>query len=128
MKSSGVFASTCPTVVYGDYIYYGASSKDFVIADKDTLETKHTVTMQGYSQHSSLLSTAYAVADGYLYFYTPYNAKPGGISLIKVDADAADFTAEGACQLIELYDARGRRISLLTKSSTTTRSTKQRRH
>lgn len=107
VKASGVFASTCTPVVYGDYIYYGASSKYFVIADKDTLETKHTVTMQGYSQHSSLLSTAYAVTDGYLYFYTTYNAKPGGISLIKVDADAADFTAEGACQLIELYDARG---------------------
>ena len=102
-----VLASTFTPVVYGDHVYYGASAKHFVIADKDTLETVHTLTLQGYSQHSGLLSTAYAEDDGYLYFYTTYNAKPGGISLIQVDADATDFTAEGACQLIELYNAKG---------------------
>lgn len=107
VKAAGVFASTCTPVVYGSNVYYGASSKYFVIADKDTLETKHTVTLKGYSQHSSLLSTAYVGDDGYLYFYTTYNAKPGGISLIKVDADATDLTADDACQQIELYDAKG---------------------
>lgn len=108
-KSFGAQSTSTP-VVYGDYVYFATgsgistsgSSGNFVIAAKDTLEVVGYIGLPGYPQCSMLLSTAYAESDGYLYFYSTYNAKPGGISLIKVKAADVSDT-----QLVELYDADG---------------------
>jgi len=99
--------ATCTPLVYGDYVYFTSSKEGFNIVKKDTMEGVHSVKLPGYSQHSLLLSTAYVEKDGYLYFYTTCNVKPGGIYLIKVDADVADFTAEGACTVEEIFAAKG---------------------
>ena len=53
---------------------------------------------------SFLLSTAYAESEGYLYFYCTYNAKPGGLTLVKVPTSAP--TSE-TLVLEELYNAKG---------------------
>ena len=102
--------STSTPVIYGDYIYFGAGSGisdsgskgNFVIADKATLEVKGYVELKGYPQCEMLLSTAYLESTGYLYFYSTYNMTPGGVSLIKVNADDISDT-----ELVELYDAEG---------------------
>ena len=102
--------STSTPVVYGDYIYLGVGggllspggSPGFTIADRETLETLKSVPARASLQCTLLLSTAYLEEEGRLYFYTTYNAEPGGISLITVEPDDPS-TAE----LTELYDASG---------------------
>ena len=104
--------STSTPVVYDGKVYYATgsgisssgSSGNFVVADADSLELLYGVGLLGYPQCSMLLSTAYE-DEGYLYFYSTYNSKPGGISLIKVKKDGSG-TAEDA-ELIEVYDAKG---------------------
>lgn len=104
--------STATPIVYGDKVYYGTgsgistsgSSGNFVVSDADSLELLYAVGLKGYPQSSLLLSTAYYDTEGLLYFYSTYNATPGGISLIKVDP--TKNTADGA-ELIEVYDAAG---------------------
>jgi hypothetical protein len=101
--------STSTPVVYGGKVYFATgsgisssgSSGNFVCADASDLHMLFSIGLKGYPQCSLLLSTAYEQT-GYLYFYSTYNAKPGGISMLKVtvDADSADDA-----ELIELYDA-----------------------
>ena len=108
--SSGRQATSTP-VIYGGRAYYGVgsgisssgSTGEFVVARADTLETLYTVPLRGYPQCSQLLSTAH-LSEGYLYFYTTYNSKPGGITLIRIDPSAD--SAAGA-QTYELYNAEG---------------------
>lgn len=106
-------ATTATPVVYGGKVYLTAANKgfgasavkqNFQVADADTLEVLYTLPMAAYPQSSLLLSTAYLESQGKLYFYSTYNAQPGGITLIKVDPDAT--TAEGG-EVVELYDAAG---------------------
>lgn len=103
-------ASTSTPIVYGDKVYFGLSrslngnATGFAVADADTLEQLYVVKMKGYPQCSFLLSTAYYETEGKLYFYSTYNAEPGGLSLIKVDP--AKNTADGA-ELVEIYRANG---------------------
>ncbi len=99
--------SSSGPVVYKGRVYFGTgalttggSSGSFVVADAETLEMINSVALRGYPQCSALLSTAYE-SDGYLCFYCTYNSNPGGISLIKVDAESA------AMELSELYNAEG---------------------
>ena len=104
--------STSTPVVYKGKVYYGAgsgisstgSSGNIVVADADTLEILYAVGLKGYPQCSVLLSTAYEESTGYIYIYSTYNNKPGGISMIKTKAD--NDKAEGA-ELIEIFDAKG---------------------
>lgn len=105
--------STSTPIVYGDKVYFCAGSGvssgtggagNFVAADAETLEQLYAVALLAYPQGSALMSTAYYETEGRLYFYTTYNGKPGGLSLIKVDP--SQDTAEGA-ELIEIYDAAG---------------------
>lgn len=95
--------STSTPVVYKNRVYFGVgsgisssgSSGYFVAADADTLELLFTAELKGYPQCSMLMTNAYESETGYLYFYSTYNAKPGGISVIKVKADcktSADAT------------------------------------
>ena len=98
-------ASTNTPVVYGDNVYYGAGKYGgyyFIAADKNTLETVDKIKILGNPQGSFLLSTAYA-NEGYLYFYLTYNAKPGGITLIKAPVAGLE---SGSLVLEELFDAK----------------------
>ncbi len=100
-------ASTNTPIVYGDYVYYGAGKYGgyyFIVANKTTLETVAKVKILGNPQGSFLLSTAYAAEESLLYFYGTYNAKPGGVTLIKVPT--TNPTSD-TLVLEELYDARG---------------------
>lgn len=105
--------STSTPVVYGDYVYFclgsgvvagsnGAGA--FAIADADTLEVLYSVELTAYPQASALLSTAYYEKEHKLYFYTTYNGKPGGLSLIKVDPSNISDTG---VELVQIYDAAG---------------------
>lgn len=102
--------STSTPVVYGSYLYFGAGSGinetgskgNFVAADKNSLKIVKAAGLAGYPQCEMLLSTAYAADMGYLYFYSTYNAMPGGIVLIKVKADDPK-----TAQLEDIYDAGG---------------------
>lgn len=100
--------SVSTPVIYGDYVYFGAgagvssNAGKFMIADKNTLEVKNSVELKGYPQCSMLLSADELDITGYLKFYSTYNARPGGISLIKVNAQDVSDT-----KLIEFYDAAG---------------------
>ncbi len=60
--------------------------------------------MPAYPQCSVLLSNAYEEATGEIYLYSTYNAKPGGIKLIKL---AADAESADDCTICDLYDAAG---------------------
>ncbi|GEM_PF-930055 len=102
--------STSTPVVYGDYVYFATgsgisetgSSGNMVIAKKSDLTMVKAIGLKGYPQSSLLLSTAYEASEGYLYFYSTYNAQPGGVTLIKVKAsDPTDVVKE------EIYDAAG---------------------
>lgn len=105
--------STSTPLIYGDRIYYAVgtgisasgSAGSFVVADADTLETLYKVDLKGYPQNSMLLSTAYVDSEGYLYFYSTYNANPGGISLVRVRADGTGSAVDA--EVIEIYDAKG---------------------
>lgn len=103
--------STCTPVVYNGYVYVGTgggklggattrSGGHFIIADADTLTVKTIVPLAGECKSAPLLSTAYA-SEGFLYFYCTYNAKPGGVALIKVK------TADQSAQMVDLYKAAG---------------------
>lgn len=100
--------STSTPVVYNGRVYFGTgsgittsgSSGNFVAADAATLKMINYIGLRGYPQCSALLSTAHE-SEGYLYFYCTYNSKPGGISMIRVDAQSAMM------ELTELYDAAG---------------------
>lgn len=100
--------STSTPVVYKGRVYFGTgsgittsgSSGNFVVADAVTLKMINYIGLRGYPQCSALLSTAYE-SEGYLYFYCTYNSTPGGISMIRVDAQSAMM------ELTELYNAEG---------------------
>ncbi|MGI6177462.1 MAG: PQQ-binding-like beta-propeller repeat protein [Eubacterium sp.] len=101
-------SSTSTPVVYKGRVYYGAgvlfSSGKIIVADADTLEEIYSMPLQNYPQCSLLLSTAYEEETGYIYLYSTYNARPGGISVMKTKADAA--SADEAT-VTELYNAEG---------------------
>lgn len=95
--------STSTPVVYKGRVYLGTgagigAAGQFVCADAETLEPIYTVDLLGYPQCSMLLSTAYE-EKGELYFYSTYNALPGGITMIKADAVGS------SAQAVEIYDA-----------------------
>ncbi|MCM1273548.1 MAG: leucine-rich repeat protein [Clostridium sp.] len=104
--------STSTPIVYKNRVYFAVGSGitttgsmgNVVVADADTLEMLYAVGLQGYPQCSLLLSTAYEEKNGYIYLYSTYNNNPGGISMIKVKADAA---GADEAELVELYDAEG---------------------
>lgn len=104
--------TTSTPIVYKGKVYFATgsgisstgSSGNFVVADADTLQMLYAVALKGYPQCSMLLSTAYEAKTGYIYFYSTYNAMPGGISMIKLKPDA---TSQSDAELIELYDAAG---------------------
>lgn len=94
--------STSTPIVYKDYVYVcggsgvveGSGGKgNFFICKASDLSVVKAVATPGYPQCSPLLSTAYE-SSGYLYFYCTYNAKPGGISLIKVKTSDQTATHE----------------------------------
>lgn len=89
---------TSTPVVYKGYVYLGADDSTFKVAKADTLEVVQSVSLKGPSKSSWLLSTAYEESEGSLYFYGTYNEKPGGVSMVKVDAK--DPTK---CELTELF-------------------------
>lgn len=108
-------ASQCTStpVVYGDHVYFSCGSGvvqgsggagNFVVADADTLEQHYAIALKAYPQGSVLVSEAYLEETGKLYCYSTYNGKPGGLSLIKVDATVD--TVDGA-EFVEIYDAKG---------------------
>lgn len=95
--------STSTPVVYKGKVYVGmgagiGAAGQFVCSDAESLDTVFTVDLLGYPQCSMLLSTAYE-DEGYLFFYSTYNALPGGVTMIKVDTDGTSGAAE------EIYDA-----------------------
>lgn len=102
---------TSTPVVFDGRVYFGigsgistsGSTGSFVAADADTFETIFKIELKGYPQSSALLSTAYE-NEGWLYFYSTYNNKPGGISLIKVKTNAK---SAADTEVIEIYDAAG---------------------
>ncbi|MCD8049528.1 MAG: PQQ-binding-like beta-propeller repeat protein [Clostridia bacterium] len=97
-------ASTSTPTIYKGRIYIGASDKTIKVIDSETLEILLSIEMPAYPQCSVLLSNAYEEATGEIYLYATYNAKPGGIKLIKLAADAE--RAED-CTICDLYDAAG---------------------
>ena len=52
---------------------------------------------------SPLLTTAYE-NNGYLYFYTTYNARPGGITQIKISTDVNSSETAAVQELFEPED------------------------
>ncbi len=97
-------ASTSAPVIYEDRIYIGAGDKSVKVIDKNTLEVLLSIPMPAYPQCKMLVSADNLSKDGYLYIYSTYNAKPGGVKLIKIKPDAKDsdgyviedfFTPEG---------------------------------
>lgn len=104
--------STSTPIVYKGKVYFATgsgisstgSSGNIVVADAKNLEMLYAVGLKGYPQCSLLMSTAYEEETGYIYIYSTYNNRPGGISMLKVKPDA--MTAAEA-ELIELYDAEG---------------------
>ena len=77
---------------------------NLIVTDADSLEKLYEISLLGQPQASMLLTNAYEEETGHIYLYTTYNAKPGGISMLKLDPTAT--TGAGA-ELIELYDAAG---------------------
>lgn len=104
--------STSTPVVYKGKVYFATgsgisstgSSGNIVVADASTLEMHYAVGLKGYPQCSLLMSTAYEDETGYIYLYSTYNNKPGGISMLKVKPEA---TTAAEADLIELYNAEG---------------------
>ncbi|NLY82671.1 MAG: hypothetical protein GX078_07835, partial [Clostridiales bacterium] len=101
--------STSTPVVYKDRVYVGlgagfSNPGKIVTLDAATLDVLYSVDVKGYPQCSVLLSTAYEEETGYIYLYTTYNAKPGGIQMIKTKADA---TSADEAEVIDIFDAEG---------------------
>lgn len=118
--------STSTPIVYDGTVYFTAGSGitatgskgNFIACDATTLKAKFIVPLLGYPQGGFILSTAYLESEGKLCFYTTYNNNPGGLTLIKVDPNAADekgveteeiFTPENAQYSVSslLCDANG---------------------
>lgn len=99
--------SVSSPVICGDYLYFGAGAGfndpgKFMIADKASLEVKSSAELKGYAQCTMLLKSDTPDAEGYLNFYSTYNAMPGGVTLVRVNAaDVSDI------KVTELYDAAG---------------------
>lgn len=113
LKGNDFRAQTTSTpVVYKGRVYFATgsgisstgSSGNFVVADAETLEMVAAVGLKGYPQCSVLMTNGYEENTGYLYFYCTYNAKPGGISILKVKVDCESVDD---IELTELYDAAG---------------------
>lgn len=90
VKYNGKSHST--PIVHDGKVYFGIGGGiggwgEFVVADAETLEKIFHKDMYSYPQGAMLMSTAYE-NDGDLYFYSTYNAIPGGLSMIKVKTDA----------------------------------------
>lgn len=90
VKYSGKSNST--PIVHDGKVYFGIGGGiggwgEFVVADAETLEEIFHKDMYSYPNSAMLMSTAYE-KEGYLYFYSTYNAIPGGLSMIKVKTDA----------------------------------------
>lgn len=100
-------ASTSTPVIYKNRIYFGVGNGfhegEIAVVDGESFKTLFTVPMKGYPQCSLLLSTAYENT-GYLYLYSTYNNKPGGISAVKVKVDCK-VKADAA--VTELFLAQG---------------------
>lgn len=99
--------SVSTPVICGDYLYFGAGAGfndpgKFMIADKASLEVKSSAELKGYPQCTMLLKSETPDDEGYLNFYSTYNAIPGGVTLVRVSvADVSDV------KVTELYDAAG---------------------
>lgn len=104
--------STSTPIVYKGKVYFATgsgisstgSSGNIVVADADSLEMLYAVGLKGYPQCSLLMTTAYEKSTGYIYLYSTYNNRPGGITMVRIDP--TKNTADGAV-LTELYDAAG---------------------
>ena len=88
---------TASPVVYNDRLYVGVRGEGgqfdpdaghaFAVVDTQSMRKLYDLPIDGYPQASALLSTAYKdkdfdgdeQADGRVYIYFTYNAKPGGI-------------------------------------------------
>ena len=104
--------STSTPVVYKGKVYIGTgsgistsgSSGNIGVFDAKTMNLLYFKTLNGYPQSSLLLSTAYEESTGYIYLYSTYNAQPGGITMLKLKADA---TTADEVEKVEIYDAAG---------------------
>ncbi|NLY81696.1 MAG: PQQ-binding-like beta-propeller repeat protein, partial [Clostridiales bacterium] len=108
-KLPGSKQSTSTPVVYKNRVYIGLGAgfgnpSKIVTLDATTLDELYSLEVKGYPQCSVLLSTAYEEETGYIYLYTTYNAKPGGIQMIKTKANA---TSADDAEVIDIYDAKG---------------------
>lgn len=87
--------STCTPSVYNGRIYIGVSGTSqftagsghainvYTLAEDGTMTLAYSYPVKGYPQTSTMLTTAYVEAEGYVYIYLPYNYTPGGISVLK---------------------------------------------
>ena len=100
-------ASTSTPVIYKNRIYFGVGNGfhegEIAVVDGENFKMLFTVPMKGYPQCSLLLSTAYENT-GYLYLYSTYNNKPGGISAVKVKVDCK---VQADASVTELFLAQG---------------------
>lgn len=108
---------TASPVVYNGRLYVGVRGQGgqfdpdgghaFAVVDTDTMKKLYDLPISGYPQASALLSTAYenedfdgdGEADGRVYIYFTYNAKPGGIYYTYDAKDQKNIAAESG----ELY-------------------------
>ncbi len=101
--------STCTPSVYNGRIYIGTAGggnftgKGFCIAVYElaadgTMTQAYTYGMPGYPQTSAMVTTAYMEDEGCVYIYLPYNAQPGGISVLrdKPGQTAPDAVGDGS--------------------------------
>ncbi|MCI8347832.1 MAG: PQQ-binding-like beta-propeller repeat protein [Firmicutes bacterium] len=103
---------TASPVVYNGRIYVGVAGTGgqfnpdgghvFAVIDSESMTRLHDLPIKGYPQASALLSTAYenedfdgdGKADGRVYIYFTYNAKPGGIYYTYDAKDEANIAKE----------------------------------
>ena len=113
--------ATASPVVYNGRVYIGVCGEGgqfnadgghhFAVlkSDKNGLSEIYTVEIPGYPQAAALLSTGYREldydvdgnADGRIYIYFTYNAKPGGIAMI------TDEPGQTAGELKIIYEPEG---------------------
>ena len=87
--------STCTPSVYNGRIYIGIAGQGqfsdnsghaigvYDLAEDGTMTQAYAYAIWGYPQTSAMVTTAYAEEDGSVYIYLPYNATPGGVSVLK---------------------------------------------
>lgn len=87
--------STCTPSVYNGRIYIGVcgasqfgDNSGHAIAVYDlngdgSMTRAYAYAIVGYPQTSAMVTTAYADEDDSVYIYLPYNAQPGGVSVLK---------------------------------------------